>query len=440
MKKIKNKVVYIALSADILHHGHINIINEAKKLGNLTIGLLTDKAIVEKKRLPLLNWKQRYQIIKNINGVKNIVPQFEWDYSKNLLKIKPDFFVHGDDWKSKNSYDYKLRDRVLKILKKINCKLIEIPHTKNISSSILYNRFKSLNINPGTRTNILRRLLENKKFCRIIETHSPLSALIAENINYLDKNGQLREFDGFWSSSLTDSTLKGKPDIEVLELNQRLNSVNEILDVTTKPLIIDADTGGKPEHFEINIKSIERMGISAVIIEDKKGLKKNSLLENKIKQEQEKINVFCNKIKIGKKACKNNDLMLIARIESLILNKGLGDAFKRAKAYVAAGADGIMIHSKSKSPKEIFIFSKMFKKQFPEIPLVAVPTTYNKTRENDLMKAGINIVIYANHLLRASYPAMLNTAKIILKQKRSFEAEKDLLSIKKILELIPGTK
>lgn len=440
MKKIKNKIVYIALSADILHHGHINLINEAKKFGFVTLGLLTDKAIVEKKRLPFLNWKQRYKILKSINGIKNIVPQNEWDYSKNLLKIKPHFFVHGDDWRFKKSYDFKLRNKVLKILKRINCRLIEIPHTKNISSSILYNRFKSLNINPVSRTNLLRRLLETKKFCRIIETHSPLSALIAENTNYLDKNGQLSEFDGFWSSSLTDSTLKGKPDIEVLELNQRLSSINEILDVTTKPLIIDADTGGKPEHFEINIKSIERMGISAVIIEDKKGLKKNSLLENKIQQKQESISAFCNKIKIGKKSCKNNDLMLFARIESFILNKGLKDALKRANAYVKAGADGIMIHSKSKFPNEIISFSKLFKKRYPNTPLVAVPTSYNKTKEIELINAGINIIIYANHLLRSSYPAMLNTAKAILKYKRTFEVEKNLLSIKKILELIPGTK
>ena len=284
-----------------------------------------------------------------------------------------------------------------------------------------------------------KRIIESKKFVEIIETHSPLSALIAEKINYREKDGQIVEFDGFWSSSLTDSTLKGKPDIEVLELNQRLNNINDILDVTTKPIIMDADTGGKLEHFEINIKSIERMGVSAVIIEDKKGLKKNSLLGTKIKQEQENIKVFSNKIKIGKKSCTSKNLMLIARIESFILNKGLNDAMKRAVSYVKAGADGIMIHSKNKSPNEIIDFAKKFRKKFPNIPLVAVPTSYNKTREAELAKAGVNIIIYANHLLRASYPAMLSTALNILKNKRSYEAEKKLLSINKILELIPGT-
>jgi len=282
-------------------------------------------------------------------------------------------------------------------------------------------------------------LIEAKKFVRIIETHSPLSALIAESVNLRKKDGKLEEFDGLWSSSLTDSTLKGKPDIEVLDLNARLNGVNEILDITSKPLIMDGDTGGKLEHFEINIKSIERMGVSAVIIEDKKGLKKNSLLNNKVKQFQENIKVFCEKIKTGKAACYSGDFMLIARVESFILNRGLNDAIKRAIAYVKAGADGIMIHSKSKKPHEVFNFAKKFKKKYPQIPLIAVPTSYNKTTENQLKEMGFNVVIYANHLLRASYPAMKKVALEILKNKRTYEVEKKLLSIDKILELIPGT-
>lgn len=433
------KTVYLGLSVDVLHHGHINIIKEAIKYGNLTIGLMTDKAITEKKRIPILSWQQRYNILKSINGVKKIVPQNQWDYSLTLKKLKPDFFVHGDDWKYRNSYDFELRKKVLKTLKKIKCKLIEIPYTKNISSSIILDKMKYLNKDLGSRTNILKRIIESKKFCRIIEAHSPLSALIAENLTYREKNGQLSEFDGFWSSSLTDSTLKGKPDIEVVELNQRLSNISEILDVTTKPLIMDGDTGGKPEHFEINIKSIERMGVSALIIEDKKGLKKNSLLGTSIKQEQESIKTFSNKIKIGKNSTASNNLMLIARIESFILNKGLNDALKRANSYINAGADGIMIHSKSKNPNEILKFADIFRKKNPSLPLVAVPTSYNKTREKQLVNAGVNIIIYANHLLRASYPAMSNIALEILKNKRSFEAEKKLLSISKILKLIPGT-
>ena len=441
IKKLRNnkKVVYLGVSADIFHHGHINIINKAAKLGELVIGLLTDKAISEKKRIPILNWAQRYQILKNINGVKKIIKQDEWNYSKNLLNLKPNIFIHGDDWKDKKSYDYNLRKDVIKTLKKINCKLVEIPHTKDVSSSIIYDKIKLLNIETPSKTNMLRRILDTKNFCRIIEAHSPLSALIAENVNYREKNGELCEFDGFWSSSLTDSTLKGKPDIEVLELNQRINNISEILDVTSKPIIMDADTGGKPEHFKINIKSIERIGISGVIIEDKKGLKKNSLLGTKIKQEQEEVKIFCNKIKIGKNSCSSNQLMLIARIESFILKKGLKDAIYRANSYIDSGADGIMIHSKNKSPSEIIEFAKSFKKKHPNVPLVVVPTSYNKIKEKDLKNEGVNIIIYANHLLRASYPAMQSTALDILKYKRSYEAEKKLMSINNILKLIPGT-
>tara|TARA_B110001452_G_scaffold256783_1_gene250438 strand:+ start:110 stop:1429 length:1320 start_codon:yes stop_codon:yes gene_type:complete len=436
----RKKKVYLGLSVDVLHHGHINIIKKANLYGDLTIGLLTDEAIAEKKRLPMLTWQQRFEILKNINGVSRIIAQKEWDYSSTLLKEKPDFLIHGDDWKNINSIDYLMRRNVLKTLEIINCKLIEIPHTKDVSSSVLYEKINFLTNQKPSRANLLRRILDAKKFCRIIEAHSPLSALIAEKIKYKEKNGKINEFDGFWSSSLTDSTLKGKPDIEVLELNQRLNNINEILDVTSKPLIMDGDTGGKPEHFEINIKSIERLGISAVIIEDKKGLKKNSLFGNKVKQEQEDISVFSKKIKIGKNSSKSKDLMLIARVESFILNKDIKDAFKRSQAYIDAGADGIMIHSKDKDPKQILEFAKKFKNRYPEMPLVAVPTSYNKIREKDLKNEGFNIVIYANHLLRAAYPAMYNTAELILKNKRSYEAEKNLLSIKEILKLIPGTE
>ena len=434
---MKKKIVYIGLSVDVLHHGHINLINQSKKLGLLTVGLLTDKAISSVKRMPLLNFNQRKEILKNINGVDRIIEQKEWEYSPNLLKVKPDIMVHGDDWK--NGKEKKLRERTVATLKKIGAKLIEIPHTKDISSSAMQTRMYQQGILPTNRQSLLKRLLEVKNICRILETHSPLSAIIAEKTFLQDKQGKKNEFDGFWSSSLTDSTLKGKPDIEVLDLNQRINNINDIFDVTTKPLIADIDTGGKIEHLEINIKTIDRTGISAVIIEDKKGLKKNSLFGTDVKQEQESIKEFSKKISAGKKASTNN-LMIIARIESLILNKPISDALKRAESYLEAGADGIMIHSKDKSPGKIFTFAKKFKKEFSNVPLVVVPSSFNTVKEKQLIDHGFNIVIYANHLLRASYPAMRKTALEILKYGRSHESDKSLLSIKEILELIPGTK
>ena len=431
------KKVYIGLSLDVIHHGHINLINHAKKYGYLIVGLLTDSAIATNKKLPLLTFNQRKKILQSIHGVDKIVSQNKWNYSENILKYKPDIMVHGDDWK-KNEDGQFLRKNTQSALNKIGAKLIEIPYTKNISSSIIHKRSFEQN-QPSFRSGkYLERLIKSKKITRIIETHSPLSALIAENVFHINKNGNKAEFDGFWSSSLTDSTLKGKPDIEILDLNQRLLNINEIFDVTRKPLIMDIDTGGKLEHFSINCKIIERNSVSAIIMEDKTGLKKNSLFGNEVKQKQESIKNFCEKIITGKKLTKN--MMIISRVESLILGKTISDAIRRAESYLEAGTDGIMIHSKSNNPKEIFQFSKKFKKLFPDVPLISVPSSYNQVKEQQLINEGFNVVIYANHMLRAAYPAMQKVALDILKNKRSYESDNNLLSIKKILNLIPGTK
>jgi len=434
---MKNKTVYIALSVDVLHHGHINLINHAKKYGKVIAGLLTDSAISTQKRLPLLNFDQRKKILENISGISKVVPQNEWEYAKNILKLKPDYMIHGDDWITGS--DKNLRSSSIKALNKVGGKLIEIPYTKNISSYSLKERMYLESTLPSNRQATLKRLLKAKKICRFLEAHSPLSAIIAEQVYYKNKQGKKIEFDGFWSSSLTDSTLKGKPDIEVLDINQRLTNINDIFDVTSKPLIIDIDTGGKIEHLEINLKTIERSGASAVIMEDKKGLKKNSLFGTSVKQEQENIKEFSKKISAGKKAT-TNKLMIIARIESLILGKPLRDAVLRAEKYVEAGADGIMIHSKDKNPKEIFKFAEKFRKKFKDVPLIAVPSSYNSVKDKQLENAGFNIVIYANHMLRASYPAMRKVALEILKNGRTYESEKSIMSISNILELIPGTK
>ncbi len=431
------KKVYIAFSLDIIHHGHINLINNAKKYGSVTVGLLTDSAIATHKKLPLLNYIQRKKILNSISGIDKIVKQHEWDYSSNILKYKPDIMLHGDDWKKDDS-GRLLRQNAISALKKIGSKLIEIPYTKGVSSSSLQKKFQEEAKLPIKSGEYLKRLIKSKDITRIIETHSPLSALIAENIFYSEKNSQKKEFDGFWSSSLTDSTLKGKPDIEVLDLNQRLLNINDIFNVTKKPLIMDVDTGGKLEHFSINCKIIERNSISAIIMEDKTGLKKNSLFGTEVKQKQESIKNFSDKIKVGKKL--TNSLMIISRIESLILGKTVKDALNRAEHYLAAGSDGIMIHSKSSEPNEIFEFSRKFKKLFPNVPLVSVPSSYNQVLETQLIDEGFNVVIYANHMLRASYPAMEKVAYEILKYGRSYESDKNLMSIKKILNLIPGTK
>ena len=436
MRQNKQKNVYIGLAADSIHHGHMNLIENARKYGNIIIGLITDDVIAQYKRIPYLNYTQREKILKNIKGVIKVIPQKEYCYSKNILKYKPDFMIHGDDWKY--GHQKNLRKNAIKALKSYGGKLIEVPYTKGISSEAL-GKIQSLGIaTPFSRVGMLRRLLDIKKTTRFLEVHNPLSAIIGENASLKKGNTNLT-YDGFWSSSLTDSTSMGKPDTEYIDYSFRLNAINHIFDVTTKPLIFDGDTGGKKEHFEMKIKSIERLGISALIIEDKAGLKKNSLHLNTSNQMQENAKYFAEKILIGKRAKTNQDFMIIARIESFILNKGIHDAIRRARIYVDAGADGIMIHSKSKNPNEVFNFAKKFKRDFKNIPLVCVPTTYNHVTEKQLSEAGFNIVIYANHMLRASYPAMLKVAKDILKNGRSKNSNKNLMSISEILSLIPGT-
>lgn len=431
------KTVYVGMSADIIHPGHLNIIKEASKLGRVIVGVLTDEAIASYKRLPYLNYEQRALVVKNLKGVDEVIPQTTLDYRPNLEKIKPDYVVHGDDWKE--GVQKETRQKVIDKLAEWGGKVIDIPYTKGISSSKLNQKIKEIGTTPEIRQKRLRRLIEAKPIVRICESHSGLTGLIIEN-TFVEVNGQKKEFDGMWSSSLTDSTSKGKPDIEAVDLTTRLHDLNDALECTTKPVIFDGDTGGKIEHFVFTVRTLERLGISAVIIEDKIGLKKNSLFGTDAIQTQDSIEHFCEKIHAGKQAQIAPDFMIIARIESFIAGKGLDDAIERANAYIEAGADGIMIHSKDRSGEDIKAFCKELRKSHPNIPIVVVPTTYNHITEDELAEWGVNIVIYANHMLRSAYPAMVNTAKSILANGRSYEANDMCMPVKEILELIPGTK
>ena len=406
--KKKNKIVYVPMGADIIHSGHLNILKHAQKYGEVVIGLFTDSAIAEYKRLPLIGYSQRYDIIKNIKGVSKVVAQDTWDYSKNLNKLKPDYVVHGDDWKK--GVQKGIRDKVIKTLKKWSGKLIEPKYTQNISANSLKNKINDIIYFPQNRVSILKRLIYSKNIVRILESHNSLTGLIIENLNIL-KNKKMLEFDGMWSSSLTDSATKGKPDNSSVDFSSRITSLNEMMDVTTKPLVFDADNGGQVEHLPFLVRSLERAGTSAIIMEDKIGLKKNSLFKNQTGTKQDKPNIFAKKIKKICNSRQSNDFMVIARIESFILGKGLKDALKRAEIYSKAGADAILIHSKEKSTKEIFSFAREFRKSKNFVPLVSVPSTYSKVYEKELIKNGFKLVIYANQLLRAAYPAMQNAAK-----------------------------
>lgn len=432
------KKVYLGMIADIMHPGLINIINEGAKYGDVIIGLFTDKAIATHKRLPYLTYEQRETVVRSIHGVADVVPQDDWSYVPNLVKYKPDYIIHGDDWLE--GPDKYIRDEVFKVMESLGGKVIEIPYTKGITSSGLAEELESLGTTPQARLASLRRLISAKPIVRIMESHCGLTGLIIEHTK-VEVGNEIREFDGMWASSLTDSTSKGKPDIEAVDLTTRLHDLNDSLEVTTKPVIYDGDTGGKTEHFVFTVRTLERLGVSAVIIEDKVGLKQNSLFGTDAVQTQDSIEGFCSKIQAGKEAQVTRDFMIIARIESLIAGKPVEDALERAFAYVAAGADGIMIHSKNKDGMDIKEFCQRFREKDNHTPIVAVPTTYAQFTEEELASWGINIVIYANHMLRSAYPAMVKCAERILETTRCQEAsEEHCMPIKQILNLIPGTK
>lgn len=429
------KTVYVGMGTDLIHHGHINIIEKARELGQVTVGLLSDAAVTKFSRIPFLEYEERRQILENIKGVDKVILQSTLDYEENLRELKPDYVVHGTDWKV--GPQKHIRDKVIRILEEWGGELIEPDYTEGISSSGLKNAMREIGTTPDIRRRLLRRLIAAKPIVRVLEAHNGISSLIVEETK-VEAEDELREFDAIWVSSLTDSTAKGKPDTEYVDRTSRIQTINDILEVTTKPIILDGDTGGLTEHFELMVRNMERLGVSAVIIEDKSGLKRNSLFGTEVNQELEDIDTFCHKISMGKKAQMTRDFMIIARIESLIANVGMEDALKRAKAYIEAGADGIMIHSRYKDGKDILEFMKEYQKFEYKVPTISVPSSYNRFTEDELIEAGFNVVIYANHLLRSAFPAMQKTATSILKNKRSLEADEYCMSIKDILEILPN--
>jgi phosphoenolpyruvate phosphomutase / 2-hydroxyethylphosphonate cytidylyltransferase len=426
--------VYVGMSADLVHPGHINIVQQAAELGEVTVGLLTDEAIASYKRLPHMTFEQRKAVVESLKGVARVVAQDTLDYVPNLERLRPDIVVHGDDWQS--GVQRETRQRVIDALERWGGRLVEVPYTQGISSTQLHGSLKQIGTTPSVRLSRLRRLIDAQPLVRLMEAHSGLTGLIVEHTQ-VERDGRKLEFDGMWSSSLTDSTSRGKPDIEAVDISSRLQIINDLFEVTTKPLVFDGDTGGKPEHFTFTVRSLERLGVSAVIIEDKEGLKRNSLFGTEAQQTQSSIEDFCARLSIGKQAQITDDFMIIARIESLILEQGMDDAVERAEAYIESGADAIMIHSRRKEPDEVFEFCRRAEKLPKRVPIVAVPTSYHQVSEQELVDHGVNVVIYANHMLRAAYPQMVKVAKTILEHGRALEADPYLAPISEALSIIP---
>lgn len=431
---MKNKTVYMCFSADVIHSGHIAIIKKAKELGELTIGVLSDEAIAGYKRFPMIPFAERVALFENIVGVDKVVEQKELSYVETLKKLKPNYVVHGDDWKE--GFQKPIREEVIETLKAWSGELVEFPYSNSETYDELEKQVRARLGMPDSRRGRLKKLIELKGCINAIESHSGITGLIAETTTVIE-NGKTFGFDAIWMSSLCDSTAKGKPDIELVDMTSRFRTIDDIMEVTTKPIIFDGDTGGLVEHFVYTVRSLERMGVSMIIIEDKCGLKKNSLFGTEVVQTQETIEKFSEKISAGKKAQKTKDFMICARIESLILEKGMDDALERANCFVEAGADAIMIHSRKKSPDEIFTFIEKFRDGNKYTPIVLVPTSFNEVYEEEFKERGANIIIYANQLTRSGIPAMQNAARLLLKNHRAKECDEICMPIKDIITLIP---
>lgn len=426
-------VVYTALGTDVIHEGHLNILKYAQEYGTVVVGALSDKALIRYSRFPTVSQEERVKLYESLEGVSRVIIQDDYLYDDVIATLKPDYVVHGDNWQ--NGPERAIRDNIEGLLATYGGTLIEVPYTRSEQARKVDQQLREKLAMPEYRRRRLRQLLAISPTVKVIEAHDGLTGLIAEK-TVVDHNGRLDQFDGMWVSSLCDSTERGKPDIELVDMSARLRTVDDIMEVTTKPIILDGDTGGLTEHFVYNVRTLERMGVSAVIIEDKTGLKKNSLFGTEVKQTQAPIEDFCAKISAGKKVQLTDDFMIIARIESLILERGMEDALTRAFAFRDAGADGIMIHSRKKDPAEIYEFCDRFREKDTTTPIVVVPTSFNGATEEELASHGINIVIYANQLIRAAFPAMQETARGILRAHRALEVDEQLLPFKDIIRLI----
>ena len=434
LKEIENRTVYMTFSTDIIHGGHIAIIRKAQRLGKLIIGVLSDEAVAGYKRFPLVPASERRVMFENIAGVYKVVEQKTLSYKENLEKYKPDIVVHGDDWVT--GFQKPVRDEVTSILASYGGKLVEYPYSNDSKYKSIEDRSRAELSLPDVRRSRLKKTLEMKGFVTAMEAHSGITGLIVEK-TMVYQDGGTKQFDAMWVSSLCDSTAKGKPDIELVDMTSRFRTIDDIMEVTTKPIIFDGDTGGLTEHFVYTVRSLERMGVSMIIIEDKTGLKKNSLFGTEVQQTQDSIENFCEKIKAGKNAQKTADFMICARIESLILERGMDDALERAFAFAGAGADAIMIHSRRKDPDEIFEFIDKFREKDKTTPIVLVPTSFNTVYEEEFKQRGANIIIYANQLTRTGFPAMQDAARTILENHRAKECDDKCMSIKDIITLIP---
>ena len=424
---------YVDMVGDLFHIGHLRQIQQAQQLGyEVVVGVHSDEDVASYKRLPIMTMSERVTIVSEMPNVLKVIPSAPLRITQEFIEEhKIDMVFHGHEAEE----DY-LYDHMYGIPKSIG-KFTRTARTPEISTTALIERVVSRESSAAwSRVSTLRDLLNTRgkhRALRIMEAHNGLSGLVVEHASAGGKS-----FDGMWSSSLTASVSKGKPDIEVVDTTARLQLVRDTMEVTGKPMVYDGDTGGAPEILAFTVRSLEDLGVSACIIEDKTGLKQNSLFGTDAVQVLENIDMFCAKIKAAAAARSNRKFMVIARIEALIAGLGEKEALKRAKAYIVAGADAIMIHSKESTFDEVRSFLRAYAKFSIKVPVVAVPTSYFHVTEKELFDEGVSICIYANHMLRASYPSMTTVAESILHHGTAAACHPSLMSVKKIITLLPN--
>ncbi len=406
-----DKTVYVGMSADLVHPGHINLLREAASLGRVTVGLLTDRAISSYKRMPFLTFEQRRAVIEHIAFVTAVVPQDTLDYTDNLRLLRPDFVVHGDDWR--NGVQAQTRRRVLDVLREWGGTLVEPPYTEGISSTALRMAAMDIGFAPGVRQRRLRRMLDCKPLVRVMQAHDGLSAHIVDRLEETTQ-GAPREYDAIWVDSLAGAPIRGKPDPLPFDLSSRLVTLHEILDATTKPLICNAGGAGHAAGVTAAVRTLERIGVSAIVIDTEVTDRRAVPAMAASAPPQDDMAAFIREIAAARDARVTPDFMIIARINDRTRDCGADRMMARAAAGVDAGADAVMCDSDPVNPDGIFDLCRRYRRLMNGHPLLVGLSGTEGLQEHDLASAGASMVVYTDTLLRAAREAMISAASQVL--------------------------
>jgi len=400
------KTVYVGMVGDMLHVGHINILKTAARLGRVTVGVLTDRAVVGYKRLPLLAFEDRVRVVESIADVAAVVPQKTLSYVENLRALRPDYVVHGDDWRYGDQVS-RARAEVIATLGEWGGELVEVAYTKGISSTAIHRSGAADALFSGTRQGRLRRLLAAKPTLRIVEAHSGLSAKIAAEVRGPDG---ATGFDAVWQSGLTDAIHRGKSDGGAVDRGRRLQAVEEILDAGPLPLIYDGRAAGRPETVFDLTRALDKAGVSALCLGDRSD-------PDRTGPEMSPAETVA-QIEAVRAACPTGAVMAISRIVVAAPGNGgsgaLDRALDRALALLEAGSDAVMFDSAADTAEPILDIAARLRRQRRDVPLFAAQSDRWGAPIHRFENAGIDAVVYETHLLRATVAPMRRAATALL--------------------------